>query len=80
MELLLAAVVTILTQWLKKFTDKYGKEWALVWAFVLTFLIYWLYTYIYTTFTWFNWKSLEFIFAGAIALYELILKRIWPTK
>lgn len=76
MELLLAAIVVIVTWLVRKVTGKLGLELGralvLVTAFVLSGLAAWLYTATDQTF----WVKLGTIFTTQIAFYEVIVKTI----
>ena len=76
MEILLGAIVALVTQLLKRFSNKFGSEWSLVVAFLVTLAAVAVYRY---TMEHGNEHVLEEIATTlgiAIGAYEVVLKRI----
>ena len=82
--LLLGAVVTVLTELIKFLSKKYGKELAsavvLLVVFVLVVLGSLAWSYFKDVLGVETLEMFGVAFASAIALYELILKRLIPSK
>lgn len=78
LELILGAISTIVANLLKRFIAKHGEAWTLVLVFVIVFVAYWIYLWLYKI--GFNWEVLVGSFAATVALYEVVLKRVWTNK
>jgi len=80
MELLLAACVTLFTQWYKWVASKIGfkkaKAWTLVVVFLFTLLGVGIWQIVTGDFPFDDPEKYIFVFSTAIAYYEIIVKRI----
>ena len=81
--LLLGALVTLLTELIKFLTGKYGKELATSFVLLIVFVLAvggsLAYTYLKTFIGVDTLEMFGVALASAVALYELILKRLLPS-